>query len=97
MQGGPRRCRYLDPERRLFSEIATLLTLGAHAQRGLWYLSRMSVCLSVCLSVFCLYAQRENKIATRGGLLLQQLHFKKGDFRKTAAFKSYGLKTKRTS
>ena len=85
------------------------LTLGAHAQRGLRYLSCMSVCQSVCLPVclsvclsacyhvFCLYAQQGNKIAIRGGLLLQQLNFKKGNFCKTAAFKSYGPKTKRTS
>ena len=31
------------------------------------------------------------------GLLLQWLHFKTGNFCKTAAFKSYGLKTKQTS
>ena len=79
-------------------------TTFVHAQRGLRYLSRMSVSLSVCQSV-CLLprflplrATGEQKlIAIRGGLLLQRLHFKKGDFRITAAFKSYGLKTKRTS
>ena len=31
--------------------ISILLTLGAHAQRGLQYLVCVSVCLSVCLSV----------------------------------------------
>ena len=31
--------------------IYILLTLGAHAQRGLQYLVRVCVCLSVCLSV----------------------------------------------
>ena len=35
----------------------------------------LSVCLSVCYHVFCLYAQQGNEIVTRGGLLLQQLHF----------------------
>ena len=54
------------------------------------------VCLSVCLSVhvFRHYAQRVNEIAIREGFLLQRLHFKKGDFRKIVAFKSYGVKTK---
>ena len=88
------------------------VTLAAHAWRVLHFSAFINprracaarvtvlvpyVCLSVCYHVFCLYAQRGNKIAIRGGLLLQRLHFKKGDFRKTVAFKSYGLKTKRTS
>ena len=40
-----------------------------------------------------IYATTRNEGAIREGLLLQQLDLKKGDL--TAAFKSYGLKTKR--
>ena len=32
-------------------QLAVLLTLGAHAQRGLQYLVCVSVCVCVCLSV----------------------------------------------
>ena len=31
--------------------LSELLTLGAHAQRGLRYLVCLSVCLSVCMSM----------------------------------------------
>ena len=66
------------------------LTLGAHAQRGLRYLG-----LSVRLyRVFCHHAQQTGKIATPTGSALHRLHFKNSDFRKSAAFRSYGLKTK---
>ena len=68
------------------------LTPGAHAQRGLRYLVAVSVLPSV--PVFCDYAQRDNKIAVPTGSSLHWLHFKKGDFHITAAFKSYGVKSK---
>ena len=55
-----------------------LLTLGAHAQRGLHYL----VCLSVCYHVFCHHAQQTGKIATPAGSALNCLYFQLGDFRK---------------
>ena len=50
--------------------------------------------LSVCYRVFCHHAQQTGKIATPTGSALHRLHFKNGDFRKSAAFRSYGLKTK---
>ena len=53
-----------------------------------------SVCVSVCYHVFCDYTQRDNKIAIPTGSLLHWLHFEKGDFRITAAFKIYGVKSK---
>ena len=46
---------------------------------------------SVRLSVFCHYAQQ---VPT--GSVPHWLDFKNGDFRKSTAFKSYGVKTKRT-
>ena len=43
-----------------------LLTLGAHAQRGLQYLVCHSVCLSVCLSVrHAILAVRATKSITK--------------------------------
>ena len=78
-----------------------LLTLGAHAQRGLQYLVCHSVCpsirLSVCYHVFCHYAQQGGQKAIPTGSVPHWLDFKKGDFCKNTAFKSYGVKTKRTS
>ena len=57
-------------------ELHTLIDV---AQRGLQYLVRKCVCLSVCPSVcyhvFCDYAQRDNKIAIPTGSLLHWLHF----------------------
>ena len=75
-----------------------LLTLGAHAQRGLQYLVCHSVCLSVCLlpRFLPLRATRRPKSNTNGSVP-HWLDFKNGDFRKSTAFKSYGVKTKRTS
>ena len=75
----------------------TSLTLGAHAQRGLQYLVCHSVRLSVCYHVFCHYAQQGGQKAIPTGSVPHWLDFKNGDFRKSTAFKSYGLKTKRTS
>ena len=79
----------------------TLLTLGAHAQRGLQYLVCKSVCpsvrRSVCYHVFCHYAQQGGQKAIPMGSVPHWLDFKNGDFRKSTAFKSYGVKTKRTS
>ena len=76
-----------------------------HAQRGLQYLVchsvrpsvRPSVCLSVCYHVFCHYAQQGGQKAIPTGSVPHWLDFKNGDFRKSTAFKSYGVKTKRTS
>ena len=56
-----------------------------------WFVS-VSVHPSVCYHVFCDYALRDNEIAIPTGSSLHWLHFKKGDFRITAAFKSYGVK-----
>ena len=72
----------------------------AHAQRGLQYLVCHSVRPSVCPScyhVFWHYAQQGGQKAIPTGSVPHWLDFKKGDFRKSTAFKSYGVKTKRTS
>ena len=74
-----------------------LLTLGAHAQRGLQYLVCKSVRLSVCYHVFCHHAQQGGQKAIPMVSVPHWLDFKNGDFRKSTAFKSYGMKTKRTS
>ena len=75
-----------------------LLTLGALAQRGLLYLVRkFSVCLSVCYHVLCNHAQRDNERVIPKGSALYRLDFRFGDFRKSNAFNSYGVKTKLTS
>ena len=58
---------------------------------------RPSVCLSVCYHVFCHYAQQGGQKAIPTGSVPHWLDFKNGDFRKSTAFKSYGVKTKRTS
>ena len=71
---------------------SAFLTLGAHAQRGLQYLVRVSVCLSVCYHVFCRYAQRDGQKAIPTGSVPHWLYFKNGDFVKNAAFESYGVK-----
>ena len=85
-----------------------LLTLGAHAQRGLQYLVchsvcpsvrpsvRPSVCPSVCLSVCLLprYAQQDGQKAIPTGSVPHWLYFKNSVFGKIAAFESYGVKTK---
>ena len=48
-----------------------LLTLGAHAQRGLQYLVCHSVCLSVCLSVrHAILAVRATKNITKDTIVL---------------------------
>ena len=77
--------------------LLSFLTLGAHAQRGLQYLVCHSVCLSVCYHVFCHYVQQGGQKAIPTGSVPHWLDFKNGDFRKSTAFKSYGVKTKRTS
>ena len=63
--------------------------------------ARVTVChsvrLSVCYHVFCHYAQQGGQKAIPTGSVPHWLDFKNGDFRKSTAFKSYGLKTKRTS
>ena len=58
---------------------------------------RPSVRLSVCYHVFCHYAQQGGQRAIPTGSVPHWLDFKNGDFRKSTAFKSYGVKTKRTS
>ena len=78
--------------------------LGAHAQRGLQYLVChsvrpfvcLSVCLSVCPSVCRHYAQQGGQKAMPTGSVLYHTGLIL-DFRKSTAFKSYGVKTKRTS
>ena len=71
----------------------SLLTLGAHAQRRLQYL----VGLSVCLCLFSQYRLQGGQKAILMGSVPHWLDLKNGDFRKSTAFKSYGVKTKRTS
>ena len=56
-----------------------------------------SVSLSVVLSVTTFSATTRNKAAKSDTNGLNWLDFKNGDFRKSTAFKSYGVKTKRTS
>ena len=73
------------------------ITLGAHAQRGLFLSYRPSVRLSVCYPVFCHYVQQDGQKAIPTGSVPHWLDFKNGDFRKSTAFKSYGVKTKRAS
>jgi hypothetical protein len=68
-----------------------LLTLGAHAQRGLWYLVREYFRLSVCYHVFCDYVQRDNKPAISSP---HWLDFLKGYVHKNTAFESYVVKRK---
>ena len=48
---------------------------------------------SVCYHVFCHYAQQGGQEAIPTDSVPHWLHFKKGDFRKSTAFKSYGVKT----
>ena len=57
----------------------------------------LSVCLSVCYYIFYHYAQQGGQKAIPTGSVPHWLDFKNGDFRKSTAFKSYGVKTKRTS
>ena len=57
----------------------------------------LSVRLSVCYHVFCYSAQQGGQKAIPTGSVPHWLDFKNGDFRKSTAFKSYGVKTKRTS
>ena len=69
----------------------SLLTRGAHAQRGLQYL----VCKSVRLSVTTFSATMRNKAAKKQHQRVQchtGLILKNGDFRRSTAFKSYGVK-----
>ena len=68
-----------------------LLTIAAHAQRGLRYLVCHSVCPSVCLSVcyhvFSRYAQQDGQKAIPTGSVPHWLYYDKN-----AAFESYGVK-----
>ena len=67
---------------------------------GTWFVSA-SVCpsvrLSVCYHVFCDCAQRNNKTTIPWVHRYTDFIFKKGYFRITTAFKSYGVKSKSTS
>ena len=56
---------------RMCTTFSALLTLGAHAQRGLQYLVCHSVCLSVCLSVrHAILAVRATKSITKDTIVL---------------------------
>ena len=70
----------------------TYFTLGAHAQRGSQYLVSVSVRL---LPRFL--PPRVAKKRHQRGSALHWLYFKNGDFRESATFRSYGVKTKCTS
>ena len=74
-------------------EVKHWLTLGAHGQRRLRYLVCKCVCLSVCYHVFCHCATRQQNSDTNG-FIATLASFKKGDFHKTTAFKSYDVKSK---
>ena len=65
--------------------VRTVLTLGAHAQRGL-------VCQSVVVRLLPRFLPPRGKIATPTGSALHWLDFI--DFRKSTALRSYGVKTK---
>ena len=69
--------------------------LGMHVQRGLQSLFRMSVRLSVT-TFLALQATKEQNSDMRR-FVAATASFKKGNFRNNAVFKSYGVKTKRTS
>ena len=75
-----------------------LLTLGAHAQRGLQYLG-LSVCLCVCLSVkshltYGASVRPENAVTYSAGNEGQKIC---GDLPETTAFKSCAAKHERKS
>ena len=71
------------------------LTLGTHAQRGLWYLIRLCVCLSVrLLPHFLRLCATRQRTAKPTDSSLHWLNFEKGDFHITTAFKSYDVKSK---
>ena len=75
-----------------------LLTLGAHAQRGLQYLG-LSVCLCVCLSVkshltYGASVRPENAVTYSAGNKGQKIC---GDLPETTAFKSCAAKHERKS
>ena len=58
----------------------------------LQYLVCKSVCPSVCYHVFCHYAQQGGQTVTPMGSVPRWLDFRSGDFRKSTAFKCYGVK-----
>ena len=58
---------------------------------------RPFVRLSICYHVYCHYVQQGGQKTIPTGSVLHWLDFKNGDYRKGIAFKSYGVKTKRTS
>ena len=71
--------------------------ISSARMRSEGYSTWSSVRPSVCYHVFCHYAQQGGQKAMPTGSVPHWLDFKNGDFRKSTAFKSYGLKTKRTS
>ena len=75
----------------LYNWCKCLLTLGAHAQRGLRYLVYPSVCVCVCLSlaIFALEAMKRYRSDTKSISASSALNF----FPETTALKSYGVKT----
>ena len=77
------------------SDPGSSLTLGAHAQRGLYYLVCHSIRPSACLSVTTFSPATRNK-TTKKWYQLVQCHtgfiFKNSDFGKSAAFQSYNVK-----
>ena len=86
------------PIRNVVGDELQLLTLGAHAQRGLRYLG-LSVCVCVCVSVKSnltsgASVRPENTVTYSAGNGGQNIC---GVFFETAPFKSYGVKRKRKS
>ena len=88
------------PIRNVVGDELQLLTLGAHAQRGLRYLG-LSVCVCVCVCVSVksnltsgASVRPENTVTYSAGNGGQNIC---GVFFETAPFKSYGVKRKRKS
>ena len=77
------------------------LTLGARMRSegySTWsVIPSVHPCPSVRYPLFCHYAQQGGQKVIPTGSVPHWLDFKNGDFRKSTAFKSYGVKTKPTS
>ena len=72
----------------------TLLTLGAHAQRGLQTYSSCLVCVCVCVCLSAPFRPLRVKVSPENDTNAssrQDKENKTGDFLKNAPFKSYGI------
>ena len=91
------RCHYTSCTRALSSMINPRRACAARVTFCHSVRPSVRLSVSVCYHVFCHYAQQGGQRAIPTGSVPHWLDFKKGDFRKSTAFKSYGVKTKRTS